>query len=147
MRRHSYLLLILCLGVAQGLFAQTPIPPPPIEAVPDSDKFMSEFMNMLATLALIIVFIFIATWFLKRMLNVKVQQMNTTSLIKITERRSLSPKTVLYLLEIRDKEIAVAETSQGLTLLGEFTLPAQSELKTSKNFQEILEQTKHENKL
>lgn len=146
MRRHSYLLLILCLGIAQGLFAQAPLPPPPIEAPPDSDKFMSEFMNMLSTLAIIIVFIFIATWFLKRMLNVKVQQMNTTSLIKITERRSLSPKTVLYLLEIRDKEIAVAETAQGLTLLGEFALPAQPELKTSKNFQEILEQTKHENK-
>ncbi len=148
--RRSYFILIFiaCICLAQTAIAQDTQPltvqqPISVEQ-PEGDKFMTEFMNMLTTLGLIVVFIFLVTWFLKRMLNVKIQQMNTTSLIKIIERRALSPKTAIYLLEIGGKEIAIGESPQGITLLGDFNTAQESA--PSKNFQEILEKKLNEPK-
>lgn len=89
----------------------------------DQDKFFYEFLNMLATLGLLVAALLGASWFVKRMMNTRVQQMNSTSLIKVTERRSLSPKTVIYLLEIQGKTLVVGETPAGLSKLGEFDFP------------------------
>lgn len=82
-------------------------------------RFVQELGNMVFALAGILTVIFIASWFLKRMLNSKIQQVNETSPVKILERRSLSPKTSIYLLEIAGKKIAIAEASNGITNLGE----------------------------
>lgn len=87
----------------------------------ENNRFFHEFFNMLLTLGLIILIILVVGWLLKRLLNTRIQQMNTSSLIKILERRSLSPKSTLYLLNIQGKEIAIAETQQGITLLGELS--------------------------
>lgn len=144
MERLNFWLSSLGIFAISFLSAQDPSQTAGIEQAADTDKFLSEFMNMLTTLGVLILFIFIATWFLKRMMNVKVQQMNTTSLIKIVERRSLSPKTVLYLLEIRDQEVAIAETAHGITVLGQFPQEP-SAPPPSKNFQDILDQKTHEN--
>ena len=89
----------------------------------DQDKFFYEFLNMLATLGLLVAALLGASWFVKRMMNTRVQQMNSSSLIKVTERRSLSPKTVIYLLEIQGKTLVVGETPAGLSKLGEFDFP------------------------
>lgn len=86
-----------------------------------NDRFWSEFLNMLATLGMIIGVILIAAWFLRRLLNTRLEQINISSSIKITERRSLSPKTALYLLEVNDKAILIAESQNGVTLLSQFS--------------------------
>lgn len=84
---------------------------------PGEDRFISDFMNMLASLGLIIALIFIVSWFLKRFLNTRIQQMNTTSAIKIVERRALTPKSSIYLLEVNDRTMVIAESTNGVTLL------------------------------
>lgn len=88
-----------------------------------TDRFFSEFINMTATLGLLISLIFILAWFVKRMLNTKQIQGNATSLIKVTERRALSPKTVIYLLDIEGTSIVVAESHNGVTLLADYRTP------------------------
>lgn len=93
-----------------------------------NDRFYVEFLNMLATLGLVIAIILIAAWFLRRILNTRLEQINTTSTIKVIEKRALSPKSAVYLLEIYDKVIAIAETQNGITQLGEFTIPSESEV-------------------
>lgn len=85
-----------------------------------NDRFFTEFLNMLATLGLLIGIILIAAWFLKRFLNTRMEQINTTSSIKILERRALSPKTALYLLEVNDKSILIAESQNGVSLINSF---------------------------
>lgn len=111
-----------------------------------NDKFYTEFLNMLATLGLLIGVILIAAWFLKRFLNTRMEQINTVSSIKISERRALSPKTALYLLEVHDKTILIAESQNGVTLLSQINpenLP--SDLSTNeppKSFSKILEGNK-----
>jgi flagellar biogenesis protein FliO len=85
----------------------------------EPDRFFSEFINMLTTLGLIVVLIFAVSWLLKRLLNTRIQQMNTKSVIKIVERRSLSPKSSLYLLEVHGKNFMIGESSNGLINLGD----------------------------
>lgn len=86
----------------------------------EGDRFIGEFMNMLTTLGLIVAIILIATWFLKKMVNSRIQQMNTVSLIKIVERRTLSPKTSLYLVDIHGRGFILSESINGVTSLGNF---------------------------
>ena len=74
---------------------------------------MAEFMNMLTTLGIIVVVILIATWFLKKMVSSRIQQLNTTSVIKVIERRTLTPKTSLYLLDIKGTGFILAESIMG----------------------------------
>nr|QIQ10893.1 hypothetical protein OJOKFFHK_00036 [uncultured bacterium] len=112
------------------------------EPVGDNSRFWSEVVNMMATLGLIISLILIAAWFLKRMLNTRQEQVNTTSIIKVVERRGLSPKTAVYLLEIEGKSIVIAESQNGVTVLSSYDSPAEEETtpKIPSAFNKILDQ-------
>lgn len=94
----------------------------------DTNRFLTEFVNMLATLGLIISLILIVAWFLKRMLNTRQEQANTTSLIKVLERRALSPKTALYLIEVEGKSIIISESQNGVTHLANYNSPEDEEI-------------------
>lgn len=91
------------------------------------DNFQIKFINMLVVLALIIGFMVVASWMLKRMMRTRTTQMNEMSAIKVLETRYLSPKSTLYLLEIRGKGLVVAETSSGVSSLMTISLPEHSE--------------------
>lgn len=84
------------------------------------DHFFREFINMLGTLALLIAFMLFASWVLKRMLNQRVQQLNTSSHIKVLDKRALSNKASVYLIEINDKVFLVGESMNNLSLIGNF---------------------------
>lgn len=97
------------------------------EPAPETNRFLNEVVNMMATLGLIISVILIFAWFLKRMLNTRQEQANTTSLIKVIERRSLSPKTAIYLLEVEGKSMIISESVNGVTRLANYDSPEEVE--------------------
>lgn len=107
----------------------------------ENDKFFAEFINMLATLGLIIGLILIVAWFLKRLVNTRIEQANSNSSIKILERRNLSPKSILYLLEIEGTAYLVAESVNGITRLSEFPIAQETNEKTtsSTSFTKLME--------
>jgi flagellar biogenesis protein FliO len=88
----------------------------------NSSNFMSEFVNMLMTLLLVVVVLLIISWFVKRMLQVRTQQENSSSSIKVVERRMLNPKVAIYLLDVMGQGIVIAEFPNGITRLAEFPL-------------------------
>jgi len=136
--KNRFIFLFLMLFSLVSLIAhsaeETPIPPNPTEIHPqitpndppvapnitDQDLFFKEFLNMLTTLGLIIAALLFLSWFVKRMMNTRVQQLNTSSLIKIIERRSISPKAQLYLVEIHGKTLVLGESHLGLTKITEY---------------------------
>lgn len=150
MNKYTLCLFALFIFVSRSLFSEDPasstirqdsvqetpaIPTPPApkkseyafpieDVIPPQtdhgDRFFTELLNMLAVLGIIIVIILSTAWFLKRILNTRIQQMNTVSPIKILERRALTPKTTIYLIEINGKGIALAESQNGASLLAEF---------------------------
>ena len=83
----------------------------------ESDTFQSKFLNMLFILALLIGFMLLASWALKRMMRTKVTQLNTGSSIKILETRYLSPRATLYLLDVDGHKLLIAESPTTVTHL------------------------------
>lgn len=84
-------------------------------------QFFQKFMDMLFTLGVIIAFVVLFMWILKRMLSVRVGQVNKTCTIKILERRSLTPKTSIYVLGVFGKAVAIADSINGVTVLTELS--------------------------
>lgn len=79
------------------------------ENMPPSN-FHKTFIRMLISLALIIILVFVTFWAFRKMMRTKQMQANSNKTIKILERRTLSPKTVLYLLEVKNKKILLSES-------------------------------------
>jgi flagellar biogenesis protein FliO len=91
----------------------------------ESETFQTKFFNMLFILGLLIGFMILASWALKRMMKSKMTQMNTSSSIKLLETRYLSPRATLYLVEIHDETFLIAESPTTVTYLA--TLPLKEE--------------------
>jgi flagellar biogenesis protein FliO len=81
--------------------------------------FFQEFLSMLFSLGIILGAIFFLMWVLRRMTNVRMEQVNLTSSIKVLERRALSPKTTIYILNVSGKAITIADSHNGVTLLSQ----------------------------
>lgn len=112
------------------------------EAGPEGNglgSFFTEMLNMFFVLGFIVAAMFLVAWVLKKMLNTRLQQMNTTSTIKVLERRSLSPKSAIYLLDVHGKGIVIAETPNGITSLAEIPLPPEVKEEEAKSFGKILD--------
>lgn len=84
----------------------------------EADTFQAKFLNMLFILGLLIGFMILASWTLKRMMKSRVSQLNVGSSIKISETRSLSPRSALYLIEVHGQHILLAESQTAVTHLG-----------------------------
>lgn len=93
--------------------------PPPVETraeEPESSvdemttNYESTFFKMILTLVGLILLIFITFWTIRRLSQGRFRQMNAGRSIKIVERRPLSPKTVLYLVEVGNKKVVIAES-------------------------------------
>lgn len=95
-----------------------PLDPDPTEG----GRFFSEFMNMVSSLGIILIVLLLLLWVLRWFNQSRLTQMNTTSSIKILERRPVSQKTVIYLVEVEGTAIAFAEGTNGVTKLSEFEL-------------------------
>lgn len=127
MNKIIYSMLFFGLVNLASVIAQEPPEPPPIENIqpldqepfspPDTADLYFEFFKMMFMLGLIISFLLLILYFFRRMMNARVEQLNTSSLIKIVERRGLSPRTTLYIIEVSGKELIFAESNNGVTAL------------------------------
>lgn len=106
-------------------------PPNPFPDLPEGAKAETSFtmllLNMFFTLGLLISVVLLASWALKKMMSSRVQQVNETSLIKIIEQRALTAKTVVSLIEIQGVELAIAESTNGVTVLTHFQTKEEEE--------------------
>lgn len=87
----------------------------------ESDTFQSKFFNMLFILGLLICFMMLASWALKRLMRTKITNLNTASNIKVIETRYLSPRATLYLVEVLNQTFLIAESPTTVTTVA--TLP------------------------
>jgi len=77
---------------------------------PIPQNFQKTFIRMIVSLVILIGFLILTYWSLKRMARGKQFEKNQSSTIKILEKRSLSPKTLLYLIEVEDQKILMSES-------------------------------------
>ena len=103
-------------------------------------SFWTEFFNMTVTLTLIVATLILITWGLKKLMSSRLKQMNSTSEIRILERRTLSPKSSIYLIEVMGHIIVVGETPAGLQRLGEISSDDTADTAAKKSFSEIMQE-------
>lgn len=94
---------------------------PELMMVPESSheegRFMAEFWKVLMALGGMIAALFFLSWSAKKLLQSQVEQTNETNAIKVIQKRPLSTKTTVYLLEIEGRSVVMAESTNGVTLL------------------------------
>ncbi len=139
MRRLLLIALILPLSI---LYGETPLVEAAVEEAGaervvaqlpaeahDSEKeplatypYWGQFLKMILTVGGVLT-LFVITAILFRQLNAKRASFtNSKARIRIIERRQLSQKTALFLIEIAGKRVLIADTPSGVSALAE--LPA-----------------------
>jgi len=74
-------------------------------------EYKPTFIKMIFIFIALIVLIFLTFWIFKKFMKIKIHQGNLTKNIKIIERRAISPKSVLILVEFEGKKILISESS------------------------------------
>lgn len=77
--------------------------------MPPSD-LGATFVKMFLTLIALVVLLFLSYWFLRRLIQNRLQKGVGDQLIQVIEKRMISPKTMLYLIEVENKRILIAES-------------------------------------
>lgn len=83
------------------------VDPTSVDQIPN---YEGAFLKMFLTLGVLLVAIFGAIWLLKRLSNGRLLSRAGSRTIQILERQPLSPKTMLYLIEVEGKKTLIAES-------------------------------------
>lgn len=68
------------------------------------------FAKMLLTFVLLVALLCGTYWFIKRLIQMRLQRGVGTPSIEVLEKRMISAKTMLYLVKVKDKKILLAES-------------------------------------
>lgn len=95
-------------------YAEDALPPSPMETFISKTEgvpsYEATFFKMLLTLAGLIILVFLTIWILKKATNGRFGSMGSQKKINILEKKPLSPKTLLYLIELDGKKILISES-------------------------------------
>lgn len=81
---------------------------PPLQ-IP-SAKYESSVLKVFISLFSLIILVVLSFWVFRRLLNKGLRSSNSGKSIVLLERRTLSPKSMLYLVEVDGKKILLAES-------------------------------------
>jgi flagellar biogenesis protein FliO len=88
---------------------QQPIPEISPSTMAATNSYESAFVKMLFTLLLLLALIFITVWMLRKLSQGRSKAMSGHS-VKILEKRPLSAKSILYVIEVGGKRILISES-------------------------------------
>jgi flagellar biogenesis protein FliO len=81
---------------------------PPVEMPPGEYGMM--FVKMFLTLIALVALLGGSVWFLRRLIQQRMQRKGSGQRIHILEKRMISPKTMLYLVEVDSEKVLLAES-------------------------------------
>jgi flagellar protein FliO/FliZ len=77
--------------------------------LPPGDYGMT-FVKMFLTMIVLVVLFGLTIWFLRRLIRSRIEKGSGEQMIEILEKKMISPKTMLYVVEIEGKRILLAES-------------------------------------
>lgn len=85
---------------------------PPIQTVAETPltNYGSTIAQMLFTFTAILVLLFVSFWFIRRLIQNRLHRGVGEQAIHILEKKMISPKTMLYWIEVDNKKILLAES-------------------------------------
>ncbi len=82
----------------------------PDSAIENTSSFKKAFYKTIAILLGGIILVIIGVWFFKRYSGGSLQPGNSMKTIKVLEKRPISPKSMLYLIEVGGQKILISES-------------------------------------
>lgn len=99
------------ISLATSVAEATPsLPPTDIAAT---------LVKMLLAMAALALLLFASYWFLRKLVQNRMQKGGTHQSIQILEKRMISAKTMLYLVEVENKKVLLAESHLEIKTLAE----------------------------
>lgn len=77
--------------------------------MPSSD-YGGALIKMFLSLIVLVALLYATVWFLRRLVQQRLQKGSDSQSIQILEKRMISPKTMLYLIEVDGKKTLIAES-------------------------------------
>ena len=134
------LFTLLPLPISTDQPAQPPVKPPmkteemkkatPPAQPPFQDPevtYEAMFMKTMLVLLSMLLFVAFCIWLFKKMNHGRLNQMNHHKTIKILETRPISPKTLLYLVEVGDRRILLSESQLDVRQLTTLEFPEENQ--------------------
>lgn len=100
----------------KGNFDLFPLEEPGPHVASDT-RFLGEFFYMLLMLGLLIGVVLFASYILRKMTSNRMEVLNTTSRVKILERRAISQRAWVHVIEIDEKEFLITENVNGIAVI------------------------------
>ena len=75
-----------------------------------TESYETAFIKTIVVLVGLLVLVILTVWMFKRISNGRVRSFNKLISVKILEKRPLSPKSMLYLIEVSGKQVLIAES-------------------------------------
>lgn len=96
--------------------------------VPDisSGEYGLVFVKMFLTLIALIVLMGLSFWFLRRLVRNRANRSSSQQMIQILEKRMISPKSMLFLVEVEGQKILLAESQHEIRRLQNWPYPTES---------------------
>ena len=90
------------------------------------ENYQASLMKMFFMLILLIAFLILTVWLLRKFLNARMQLASQGKSIQILERRTISPKSILYLIEIDGENFLISESQVQIQKIEKLKTPVQS---------------------
>ena len=97
-------------NIAPEPVPEVPSAPPGIAPIDMVPGYEGAFLKMFLALIALIVAIFFTVWLLKKLSQGRWAGGNNSRAIKIIEKRPLSPKTMLYIIDVDGQQSVIAES-------------------------------------
>jgi flagellar protein FliO/FliZ len=75
-----------------------------------TESYETAFIKTIVVLVGLLVLVILTVWMFKRISNGRIRTFNYLKSVKILEKRPLSPKSMLYLIEVSGKQVLIAES-------------------------------------
>ncbi len=106
---------------------EAPVPgQPTTDEVPAAPTYEHALGKMILTLLGLILLIILTVWMLRRLGAGKPRNVSGQS-IKVLERRPLSQKSILYLIEVAGKQVLISESQLEVRTITSIDLPIENE--------------------
>jgi hypothetical protein len=124
-----HLVFTLCLFLGLPLFAdgESTLPLPQDQPPLPVEDYGAAFFKMIMMLLSILVLVILTVWVIKRWGHGRLGRFKDKQSIHILEKRILSPKTALYLIEIEGSQLLVAESQLEVRPLHQWQAPKETD--------------------
>ncbi|MCB1107849.1 MAG: flagellar biosynthetic protein FliO [Chlamydiia bacterium] len=75
-----------------------------------TESYETAFIKTIVVLVGLLVLVILTVWMIKKISNGRLRSFNSLRSVKILEKRPLSPKSMLYLIEVSGKQVLIAES-------------------------------------